>query len=52
MKIVAKADFISVDFGNVKQGQQLKANKSQADQLVRLGLVDVIEQPAQKKKGK
>ena len=48
MKVIAKVDFISADFGNVKRGQELTTNKTQGDQLIRLNLVD--EKPQQEKK--
>lgn len=52
MKIVAKVDFISVDFGNVKKDQEIKASKSQAEQLQRLDLVYPVQQETSKKKAK
>lgn len=53
MKIVAKVDFISVDFGNVKKDQEIKgASKSQAEQLQRLDLIYPVQQETSKKKAK
>ena len=48
MKVIAKVDFISLDFGNVKQGQTLKVKDKQAEQFVKLGLVEVMQETAKK----
>ena len=40
MKVIAKSDFISADFGNVKKRQELTVNKVQGEQLIRLNLVE------------
>lgn len=40
MKVIAKVDFISADFGNVKKGQEVNVKRVQGEQLVRLNLVE------------
>lgn len=48
MKVIAKADFISVDFGNVKKGQTLKVKEKQAEQFMKLGLVEPSQETTKK----
>lgn len=52
MKVIAKVDFISVDFGNIKKGQEINAKKEQGEQLIRLGLVEEKATEKANKKGR
>lgn len=38
--VTAKVDFLSTDFGNVKQGQKLKATAAQARSLAKMALIE------------